>query len=81
MENICVVDASLIGYGVTKNSTAKVTYLQENIYSKILYNNRKFLELPIIFFITLILKKSGLCKFNPACSFYIIIIHSIIMDK
>lgn len=48
-KNICVVDANLIGYGVTKNSTAKINYLQENIYSKIatstsVYNAKKYLE-------------------------------------
>jgi len=34
-EDICVVDARTIGSGVTKKTTAKITYLQENIYSKI----------------------------------------------
>ena len=48
-KNICVVDANKIGYGVTKNSTAKINYLQQNIYSKIatttnIYNAKKYLE-------------------------------------
>ena len=48
-KNICVVDANLVGHGVTKNSTAKINYLQENIYSKIaistsVYNAKKYLE-------------------------------------
>lgn len=34
-KNICIVEARELGSGVTKKSTAKVTYLQENIYSKI----------------------------------------------
>lgn len=34
-ENVCVVDKNTFGSGVTKNTTAKITYLQENIYSKI----------------------------------------------
>ncbi len=33
--SICVVDASRIGHGVTLNTTAKVTYLQERIHTKI----------------------------------------------
>lgn len=31
----CVVEARTIGSGVTKNTTAKITYLQENIYTRI----------------------------------------------
>jgi len=34
-KNICIVDANLIGHGVTLNSTAKINYFQERIYSKI----------------------------------------------
>ncbi len=34
-KSMCVVDSGLIGYGVTKNSTAKINYLQESLYSKI----------------------------------------------
>ena len=34
-KNICVVERKTIGCGVTKNSTAKITYLQETIYTKI----------------------------------------------
>jgi len=34
-KSMCVVDANIIGHGVTLNSTAKLTYLQESIYSKI----------------------------------------------
>lgn len=34
-KNICVVDANEIGYGVTLNSTAKINYFQERIYTKI----------------------------------------------
>ena len=48
-KSMCVVDAGLIGSGVTKNSTAKINYLQENIYSKIatttnISNAIKYLE-------------------------------------
>ena len=34
-KNICVVDANLIGHGVTLNTTAKINYFQERIYTKI----------------------------------------------
>lgn len=34
-KNICVVEARNIGSGTTLNTTAKITYLQSNIYSKI----------------------------------------------
>ncbi len=34
-KNICVVDASKIGHGVTLNTTAKINYFQEKIYTKI----------------------------------------------
>ena len=34
-KNICVVDANIIGHGVTLNSTAKINYLQQAIYTKI----------------------------------------------
>ncbi len=34
-KNISVVEARTIGSGVTKNTTAKITYLQDRIYSKI----------------------------------------------
>lgn len=36
--SICVVDSGLIGHGVTLNSTAKINYLQERIYTKIKKN-------------------------------------------
>ncbi len=35
MENICVVDANIVGHGVTLNSTAKINYFQQGIYSQI----------------------------------------------
>lgn len=42
-KDICIVDANIIGHGVTLNSTAKINYFQECIYSKIIkktnYNN------------------------------------------
>lgn len=38
-KNIAVVDANLYGHGVTLNSTAKITYLQDNIYTKIIMNS------------------------------------------
>ena len=42
-KDICVVDANIIGHGVTMNSTAKINYLQQAIYTKIStttnYNN------------------------------------------
>lgn len=34
-KNICVVDAGLVGHGVTLNTTAKINYFQERIYTKI----------------------------------------------
>lgn len=34
-KNICIVDAGMIGRGVTLGSTAKINYLQSGIYSKI----------------------------------------------
>lgn len=34
-KNICVVDANTIGHGVTLNTTAKINYFQERIYTKI----------------------------------------------
>ena len=34
-KNICVVDANSIGHGVTLNTTAKINYFQERIYTKI----------------------------------------------
>lgn len=48
-KNICVVDANLIGHGVTLNSTAKINYFQQCIYTQIStstnYNNAvKYLE-------------------------------------
>lgn len=42
-KSVCVVEAGLIGHGVTLNSTAKINYFQQNVYSKIIkstnYNN------------------------------------------
>ena len=48
-KNICVVDASIIGHGVTLNTTAKINYFQERIYTKIsnttnLNNAKKYLK-------------------------------------
>ena len=37
-ENIALVDASLIGLGVTTNTTGKLTYLQDTIYSDLINN-------------------------------------------
>jgi len=34
-KNICVVDANIIGHGVTLNSTAKINYFQQTVYTKI----------------------------------------------
>lgn len=34
-EDICVVDANAIGHGVTLNTTAKINYFQERVYTKI----------------------------------------------
>jgi len=34
-KSMCIVDAGEIGKGVTLNSTAKISYLQESLYSKI----------------------------------------------
>ena len=35
-KNICVVDANMIGHGVTLNSTAKINYFQDSMYIKII---------------------------------------------
>ena len=40
-KNICVVDANKIGHGVTLNTTAKITYFQERIYTKIINSTNK----------------------------------------
>lgn len=37
-ESVCLVDASLVGEGVTKNTTGKLTYLQNTIYSDLTNN-------------------------------------------
>lgn len=34
-KNVCVVDANIVGHGVTLNTTAKINYFQERIYTKI----------------------------------------------
>lgn len=34
-KDICVVEARSIGSGITKNTTAKITYLQDRVYTKI----------------------------------------------
>jgi len=39
-KNICVVDANLIGHGVTLNSTAKINYFQQVIYSNIIKSTK-----------------------------------------
>lgn len=33
--SLCIVDANTIGYGVTLNTTAKINYFQERVYTKI----------------------------------------------
>ncbi len=48
-KNICVVDANRVGHGVTLNSTAKINFFQERVYTKILnirnkYSAIKYLE-------------------------------------
>jgi glycine/D-amino acid oxidase-like deaminating enzyme/nitrite reductase/ring-hydroxylating ferredoxin subunit len=40
-KNICVVDANKVGHGVTLNTTAKITYFQERIYTKIINSTNK----------------------------------------
>lgn len=35
LDNICLVDANIIGHGVTMNSTAKINYFQQCIYTDI----------------------------------------------
>lgn len=35
-KSMCVVDANLIGHGVTLSSTAKINYFQQDVYSKII---------------------------------------------
>ena len=34
-KNICVVDANKMGHGITLNTTAKINYFQERVYTKI----------------------------------------------
>ncbi len=34
-EKICLIDSGLIGHGTTLNTTAKITYFQQRIYTKI----------------------------------------------
>ena len=34
-KNVTIVDANLIGHGVTLNTTAKINYFQERVYTKI----------------------------------------------
>lgn len=34
-KGVCVVDANLVGYGTTLNSTAKINYFQQRIYTQI----------------------------------------------
>jgi len=34
-KSLCVVDASIVGHGVTLGTTAKINYFQERIYTKI----------------------------------------------
>lgn len=41
LSSICLVDASLIGVGVTKNTTGKLNYLQGMIYTKLTKNISK----------------------------------------
>lgn len=36
--DVCLVDASLVGEGVTKNTTGKLTFLQNTIYSDLICN-------------------------------------------
>ena len=42
-KKVCVVDANLIGHGVTLNSTAKINYLQDKIYTKV-SNKKEYLK-------------------------------------
>lgn len=39
LENVCLVDADIIGHGVTMNSTAKINYFQQCIYTNIADND------------------------------------------
>lgn len=41
LKNVVVVDASRIGHGVTLNTTAKINYFQERIYTKIMSSRSK----------------------------------------
>ena len=44
-QSVCLVDAGLVGNGVTKNTTGKLTYLQNTIYKdlekNVGYDSRK----------------------------------------
>lgn len=42
--NICVVDQNLAAHGVSARTTGKLTFLQENIYSKLKDNAKKYYE-------------------------------------
>ena len=39
--NLCVIDANIIGHGTTLNTTAKINYFQERIYTKIINSRSK----------------------------------------
>ncbi len=48
-KNLCVIDANIVGNGVTLNTTAKINYFQERIYTKIISSRdydiaKKYLE-------------------------------------
>ena len=40
-KEVCLVDANKVGSGVTKNTTGKITFLQEDIYNKLLKQSYK----------------------------------------
>lgn len=75
--NICLVEKNEIGSGVTSRTTGKLTYLQENIYSKIktYFNKEKaklYLESQIdaIKIVTNIIKKENInCNLEKVSSF------------
>lgn len=74
---VVLVERNKIGLGVTSKSTAKITYLQENIYSKLkIYHNeetsKKYLESQIdaINILTNIIKKNNIeCDLEESNSY------------
>ena len=78
-KDICVVDSNKVGYGSTLNSTAKINFLQERVYNKIInLRSRKVAtsylnsQLDAINFIKEIIEKNNIdCDFKKVASYLI----------